>query len=109
MSTGYADGVSDTSTPDALLAGVIAAEADPPGIDKERWTKLLASHDALHPTGTDTAHITLDGHTVGRMSWSKTANEIDVWGEIDAVADTAWNVAAELDCRFVTMTELLSC
>jgi hypothetical protein len=95
-----------------LLVGVISATDDPPGIDLRRWAALVASNVGLEPVALhDTsANIVVGGEVVGRMSWSSsTANEIDVSGDLEKVADVAWNVAAALGAHFVTLAELTSC
>ena len=43
------------------------------------------------------------------MSWSTTANELDVYGDPEQVADAAWNVAAALGGHYVTLDELTRC
>ncbi|MEQ9318861.1 MAG: hypothetical protein RIF41_06855, partial [Polyangiaceae bacterium] len=80
-----------------IIAGLIAAESDPPGLSRERWLALVQSSDRLRPLDDEgAAEIVQGDRVIGKMSWSTTANEIDVYGEPDAVADAAWDVAAAL-------------
>ena len=96
------------STP--VIAGLIAAQSDPPGISRERWLALIADSDLLRPLDDDGAAEILEGdRVVGRMSWSTTANELDVYGDPEQVADAAWNVAAALGGHYVTLDELTRC
>jgi hypothetical protein len=95
--------------------GSIKTQADPPGIDLERWRAVIASHRNLaavepvvgvnpftkepltyrpHP---GSARVVVGGKEVGSMSWALDgAHEIDVWGEASAVDDIARDVAGEL-------------
>lgn len=99
---------SPASTP--VIAGLIAAERDPPGISRERWLALIDESDLLRPLGDEGAAAIVDGdEAIGRMSWSTTANELDVYGEPERVADAAWNVAAALGGHYVTLAELTRC
>jgi hypothetical protein len=100
-------------TSERPFAGVIAAEYDPPGIDRKRWLALIGDSDHLRPSsdGADeaSAAIVIEGTLVGQIRWSTTANELDVHGELERVADVAWNVAASLGGQFVTLAELTRC
>lgn len=96
------------STP--VIAGIIAAESDPPGISRERWLALVDESVVLRPTDVEgTAEIVSRDRMIGRISWSATANELDVYGEPEAVADAAWDVAAALGGHYVTLAELTRC
>jgi hypothetical protein len=94
-----------------ILAGVIAAEADPPGLSREAWQQQVEREPRLRSVdGRDAAEIVLDGQVVGRIQWSTTvANELDVYGVLDQVSDVAWNLAAALGGHFVTLAELTRC
>jgi len=92
------------------LLGVIAAEADPPGIDVERWRALMAEHAALDVDEDLSAHVVVEGLQLGRVCWSSTgANELDVYGEQAQVGETARQLAVALGARFVTLEELMTC
>lgn len=93
------------------LAGVIAAETDPPGLSRDAWRDVVETESMLRGTeGQDVADIVDGGRVIGRIRWSSTvANELDVYGEEDRVSDVAWNVAAALGGRFVTLAEMTRC
>jgi len=94
------------------LVGVIAAESDPPGIDVVRWRTLVAEHAQLEveADAADSATMVVDGAPIGRLCWSTSgANELDVFGELEQVAELAAQLALALEGRFVTLQELISC
>lgn len=99
--------------------GEIVHEPDPPGIDNERWIDLIRQHPNLTPPETreavnpftkrsmaitprpDVARVIVDGQQVGTMSWSlDDSNRIDVFGEPQAMAPLAHEIAEALGGRF---------
>ena len=96
---------------DSVLAGIIAAESDPPGLDRARFLALIGEHGALEADADEaTAVVVINGEPSGRLLWSSTdANEIEVYGDVDRVRDVAWNIAAALGGHFITLAELTSC
>jgi hypothetical protein len=99
--------------------GSIKAQADPPGIDLERWRAVIASHRNLaavepvvgvnpftkgpftyrpHPGD---APVVVGGKKVGEMTWPLDgSHEVDVWGEDSAVEDIARDVAGALGASY---------
>jgi hypothetical protein len=93
-----------------ILAGMITAELDPPGLDRARWIRVIGESRQLQAIGEADAEVMNDGAAVGRLCWSPgVANAIDVYGADEAVSDAAWNVAAALEGQFITLAELTSC
>ena len=102
------------------IIGEIVREPDPPGIDNQRWIKLIREHpnlvppeprEAISPLSKrpivikplpDVARVIIDGEEVGAMSWSMDdSNLIHVFGERDVVIPLAHEIAMTLDGRFV--------
>ncbi len=94
-----------------VLAGIIAAETDPPGLSRDGWRDVIETEPMLRGIeGQDAADIVDGGRVIGRIRWSSTAaNELDVYGEQQRVSDVAWDVAAALGGRFVDLAELTRC
>ena len=94
--------------------GSITAPPDPPGVDLDRWTGVIATHPNLelvapkaginpftkgpftfrpHP---GTAWVMISGKQAGMMDWAQDgSNQIAVWGESD-VEEIATHVAAQV-------------
>jgi hypothetical protein len=97
------------------LFGAITATPDPPGVDLEQWTQVIAGHPNLVPVspkvGTNpftrgpftyhphpgTAWVVVDGKQVGMMHWAHDdTNQVVVWGDDGVVDDIALAVAGRL-------------
>jgi hypothetical protein len=91
------------------------------GIVKGRWIDLISRHPnlvrppsreetnpftnqpiILQPPA-DAARVMIDGREVGMMSGSEgEENEVNVFGESEAVTPVAWEIALALGARFET-------
>ena len=96
--------------------GSIASTPDPPGIDRRRWTELIAAHpnlarvrdrEGINPftrapmiyrAAPDSADVIVDGAEVGTMTWAQDgSHQIWVEGVAELVEPLALEVASKLN------------
>jgi hypothetical protein len=99
--------------------GRITTQNEPPSVDLQRWTALIARHPSLAPakpvTGVNPfakkpqdyrphpgiARVILEGTEVGMMTWAEDgSSQIAVWATSSVVEKVATEVAVELGCVF---------
>jgi hypothetical protein len=101
------------------VIGKILVKPDSSGFTRKQWVDLIREHPNLvppqprerinpftkervtFPPPSDVAQVVVDGKIVGSMSWAEDDSKlINVFGEPEAVAPVAYDVAKSLGGRF---------